>query len=287
MSIADPDASYERSERFQADPEFDEAAESSRVLEQVTDNVPLGLILQVSVFAIVGMLLLMLVPEALLSIRLLVIAIVFLTLKRWGGVLVLILVQADLFFREGRGFAMLSGSQGILFVVIVVAVLMLVARHRTLLREIAAGSIFSVARNFLNPDSDSQAAPDTTARLALRVSGSGLRGFVLVSCCVAVARLLIGLFPTSRELSRNLRGMVNADPAFQTGVIMIFTLVALWVVISEVAWRQISSAQARVYLRSAFLKIHYRDLRMVVKRRLKLRQKQVAATRTGKNREKT
>ncbi len=243
------------------------------VLEQSTPNVALGLSLQAVVFILVGMQLLLLFPNTMWSIKLIVIALVFLTLKHWGGILVLMAVQADLFIREGRRFETLNSSGGFIYVFIVVAVLMLVARNRLLLKQIAKGSVSGLVKNLLAATPATTVAQESAMPEAIvaRMVGATLRGLAMLLGCVTAARFLLSLLPTQIR-TEDLRQIVNGDPSLSIGVLLIVSIVAAWVVASEVSWRQLSTAQARVYLRSVFMKIHYRDLRMIVVRRIKLRQ---------------
>ncbi len=263
--------------------------DNRHVIEQPGDNLQLGLVLQLSVFAVVGTLLMLLVPEAPWAPKLLIIALVFLTLKRWGGILVLILVQADLFLREGQQFARLNGPGGVLFVFVVVTVLMFVSRHRLLLQQIAKGSIFSLARQIManpampNPDNKSPAEKTTdSSSETTRMLSAGLRGATLIFGVVLVSRLLLGMLPANNELTGNLRELTSQDPELKLATAILISMISGWIVISEIAWRQMSASQSRVYLRSSFLKIHYRDLRMIVMRRLKLRRKRLAAAHSKK-----
>ena len=259
-------------------------ADHSHVIERAGEHVQLGLLLQLSVFAAVGTLLMLLAPEAPWSIKLLLIALVFLTLKRWGGILVLVLVQGDLFLREGRELLVLNGSGGVVFVFVVIAVLMFVARQRLLLQQIARDTIFSLARNLLSSDMTdaSQENRRDTGGVILRIFASAIRGLILLFCCTAVARSLLGMLPSNRDLTSNLRDLANIDPQMSMAGVLIISLVAAWVVVSEISWRQMTAAQSRVYLRSAFVKIHYRDLRMIVLRRLRIRRKRIAAIKSQK-----
>ncbi len=249
----------------------DQPQNERNVIERPDDNISLALLLQLSVFTVVGGLLLVLAPEGPWSLRLLIIALVFLTLKRWGGVLVLILVQGDLMLREGREFAVLNGATGVAFAFVVVAVLMFVARNRQLLLQSAGGSLIRQARTLLNaPENDGPIAADSGAA-ALRIFASGLRGLLVVFGCVMVSGVLMAMLPDNRDLTGGLRRAVNADPPMIVGATILVAIVAAWVAISEISWRQMTASQARMYQRSVFVKLHYRDLRMVVMRRLKMR----------------
>jgi hypothetical protein len=227
----------------------------------------------------------LLAPEAPWSIRLLIIALVMLTLKRWGGVLVLMLVQGDLVLREGRDMAILNGSGGVLFVLVVMAVLMFVARQRELLQQIARSSLLQVAREFLNSSEAPAESPKEFSIPAGRIVSSALRGITLMFGCVVIARVVLGMLPTNREVTAGLRDFIDVDPSLTAGAMLIVCLFAVWIAVSEVSWRQMTTAQARMYLRSAFLKLHYADLRMIVRRRLKVRQQRLAAAKTKSRKE--
>jgi hypothetical protein len=227
----------------------------------------------------------LLAPEAPWSIRLLIIALVMLTLKRWGGVLVLMLVQGDLVLREGRDMAILNGSGGVLFVLVVLAVLMFVARQRELLQQIARSSLLQVAREFLNSSDGPAESPKEFSIPAGRIFSSVLRGITLMFGCVVIARVVLGMLPTNREVTSGLRDYIDVDPSLTAGAMLIVCLFAVWIAVSEVSWRQMTTAQARMYLRSAFLKLHYADLRMIVRRRLKVRQQRLAAAKAKSRKE--
>ncbi len=249
------------------------------VLERSSEDRPFRLILQLSVFAVVAALLMLLTPELPLSAKLFIIALVLLTLKHWGGVLVLLPVQADLFFREGSRFAGLRGPSGIVFVFIVVTVLMFVARQRQVLSQIVGGSVFNLLKDLSSRSTARHETADerSGSPLLLRMATSAIRGVALLLCCTIAARVLLACLPDSRELQGNLRDLTEIDPTMSAAATLVISLVATWLVVSEIAWRHLTPAQSRVLLRSVFLKIHYRDLRMIVLRRLKQRRRRAAA----------
>ena len=258
---------------------------ADRVYERPGESLHLGLVLQISVFVVVAALLMLLAPEAPWSLRLLIIALVMLTLKRWGGVLVLMLVQGDLVLREGRDMAILNGSGGVLFVLVVIAVLMFVARQRELLQQIARSSLLQVAREFLNSGEAPAESPKEFSVPAGRIFLSALRGITLLFGCVVVARVVLGTLPTNREVTTELRNYIDVDPSLTAGAMLVVSVFAVWIAVSEVSWRQMTAAQARMYLRSAFLKSHYADLRMIVRKRLKVRQQRLTAAKAKARKE--
>ena len=260
----------------------DQSSSDYQFYERPGDNPAVNLLLQLSVFVIVGALLLVLAPEGPWSIRLLLIALVFVTLKRWAGVLVLMMVQGDLLLREGRSISPMNSFEAVLFVTVVVGVLMFVARSRRRLLEAARGSMIPQLKAMLSgPESEVNVAPPEDAGVvAGRVLAAATRGLLMIVGCITLARVILARLPKNRDLNGSLRQVVNLDPSMAAGAILIVSLIAVWAVVSEISWRQMTDAQARMYLRSSFVRAHYRDLRMIVMRRLKQRQKRIAEART-------
>jgi hypothetical protein len=260
----------------------DQSSSDYQFYERPGDNPAVNLLLQLSVFVIVGALLLVLAPEGPWSIRLLLIALVFVTLKRWAGVLVLMMVQGDLLLREGRSISPMNPFEAVLFVTVVVGVLMFVARSRRRLLEAARGSMIPQLTAMLSgPESEVNVSPPESAGVvAGRLLAAATRGLLMIVGCVTLARVILARLPKNRDLNGSLRQVVNLDPSMAAGAILIVSLIAVWAVVSEISWRQMTDAQARMYLRSSFVRAHYRDLRMIVMRRLKQRQKRIAEART-------
>ena len=260
----------------------DQSSSDYQFYERPGDNPAVNLLLQLSVFVIVGALLLVLAPEGPWSIRLLLIALVFVTLKRWAGVLVLMMVQGDLLLREGRRISPMNSFEAVLFVTVVVGVLMFVARSRRRLLEAARGSMIPQLTAMLSgPESEVNVSPPESAGVvAGRLLAAATRGLLMIVGCVTLARVILARLPKNRDLNGSLRQVVNLDPSMAAGAILIVSLIAVWAVVSEISWRQMTDAQARMYLRSSFVRAHYRDLRMIVMRRLKQRQKRIAEART-------
>ena len=260
----------------------DQSSSDYQFYERPGDNPAVNLLLQLSVFVIVGALLLVLAPEGPWSIRLLLIALVFVTLKRWAGALVLMMVQGDLLLREGRRISPMNSFEAVLFVTVVVGVLMFVARSRRRLLEAARGSMIPQLTAMLSgPESEVNVSPPESAGVvAGRLLAAATRGLLMIVGCVTLARVILARLPKNRDLNGSLRQVVNLDPSMAAGAILIVSLIAVWAVVSEISWRQMTDAQARMYLRSSFVRAHYRDLRMIVMRRLKQRQKRIAEART-------
>ncbi|MFN9717508.1 MAG: hypothetical protein ACK58L_02375 [Planctomycetota bacterium] len=274
------------------------------IIERPGDLVCRGLLLQPAAYAAVGFLMSQLFVPVPLAAKLVLIAGVLLTLRRWGAVMVLVCVQADLFLREGRQFPALRGSDGLVFVLMTAAVLMFISRQRLLLMHLAGLSLRDLLRRWTGrsaifhaaedrfPPSNSFAekshARENGSALQLLVENvyasatsivplipAALRGLTVLLACVTVARFLLSRIPTNPELTEQLRDMVNADPTLSSAALLFMMVLAVWVVISEIHWRQLTPEQARMYLRSELLREAYPDLRMFVIRRIRRRQKRI------------
>jgi hypothetical protein len=192
------------------------------------------------------------------------------------------MVQGDLLLREGRSISPMNPFEAVLFVTVVVGVLMFVARSRRRLLEAARGSMIPQLTAMLSgPESEVNVSPPESAGVvAGRLLAAATRGLLMIVGCVTLARVILARLPKNRDLNGSLRQVVNLDPSMAAGAILIVSLIAVWAVVSEISWRQMTDAQARMYLRSSFVRAHYRDLRMIVMRRLKQRQKRIAEART-------
>ena len=259
----------------------------NQFIDRPEDVTQRGLLLQPAVYAAVCFLLVLLLPEVPLLARVVLIAGVLMTLRRWGGVVVLLLVQGDLFLREGRQIPPLRGADGLVLAFVAVAVLMFVSRQRLLLANLAGMSISDLFRRWTghedptgsgNADKASDRVASTFQSASVAVFDlipAALRGLTLILICVTTARFLLSRIPRNSELTGQLRDVVNADPTLASGGLVLMVLLALWVIVGEVSWRQLTPAQARIYLRSELLRETYADLRMIVLRRIRMRQKRL------------
>lgn len=256
---------------------------SSAVLEPTHETSQFGGLLIVSVIASAAGILFLLAPEMGWPLRIFLTAIILLTLKYWGGVMVLVAVQADLFFREPPRSAALHGVNGLFTVFLIVALLMFINRHRALLKLAAnrpLSSIFGLIVSFVRSEISFDSGK--AVREIPRMLGSSIRAIGLLVGCVFVARILLNTLPNRRTLNQDLRGwMLDESSAMQCSLLLT-GMIAAWVMCNEISWRQLTRDQTRLYLRSVFLTIHHADLRMIVRGRLKLRHR---AAREKKQRE--
>lgn len=249
-----------------------------------------------------------------LSSRLLVTGLLLylLLLRRWTSVVLLVLVQLDLLFREPRRVGFTDSLAASLFVLTVLCMLMFGSRYHTC-RELTSRSSGSGPDGRLQPPvhswwrrwqswllpwdavaaardaADHREAGPERAPAAQSLSGaaeqqaspvtellpawllSAVRGAGLLLLSTLLARWLLGQLPVRGSwqvwLSQNTDGTRELWP----GPTLLTLMLALCVLISEFTWRQTVPGQARMYLRTVFVNEHYRDLRMIVRRRLQRR----------------
>lgn len=241
------------------------SAPTITVLEPTQESSPFpGLLMAVVVASTTGMLL-QLAPNIGWPLRITLTAIILLTLKYWGGVLILLAVQLDLFFREPPRSAAFQGPTGILTVVVIVGLLMLISRNRAVLQSFASRPLLS----------DFTINPGKALQHILRMPGAIVRGAAVLAGCVFVSRLLLSTLPDRRSLDNELRTWLQDEPSVLRCSLLLVGIVAAWIVWGEISWRQLTNAQSELYLRSVFLTIHHADLKMIIRRHLKLRRKAV------------
>lgn len=254
------------------------ADKSELDLNQPAMSLPTGLILQFLAMSLVTLLLLSLAPDLPLSLRLLFVAVILLTLKRLGGLAILVTMQADLALREGRSVVSMGGFSGLLLVIVVLGIVMLVFRQRLLLRRLSATSVAEMTRTMLTGSAESDERFATGSQSGPKhMTASVMSAVAQLLMCVIAARLLLYLLPRNRQLSGHLRNWISADPALESGAWILWTILVAGLILMEWSWRRLTPPQARMYLRSVFLKQHFRDLGMVVVRRIRDRRKRALA----------
>ena len=247
---------------------------SPTVLEPTHETSQFSGLLIVSVIASAVGILFLLAPEMGWPLRIFVTTIILLTLKYWGSVMLLVAVQADLFFREPPRSAALQGVTGMLIVFLIVALLMFINRNRVLLKQAArrpltsvVGLIVTAFRSEITFDSGK------AVREIPRMLGATIRAMALLVSCVFASRMLLSMLPNRWTINNDLRGWMLDESSVLQCSLLLTGMIAAWIVCHEISWRQLTRNQARLYLRSVFLTIHHADLRMVVRGRLKLRQR--------------
>jgi len=248
----------------------------THILERTTETSQFSGLSIGSVIASAAALLFLVAPDIGLPLRIFMIAIVLLSLRFSGGVLVLVAVQADLFFREPKRGDAFSGLVGLLTVFLILCLLMFINRNRNLLQRAAKrpiiaffATIGAVFRGEMTFDSGK------AVREISRLIGAAIRGGAILMGVIFVSRILLSTLPTPQTFNQNLREWITNEAFIPGCSLLLGSIVALWIVCNEIAWRQMTRDQARIYLRSVLLLSHHADFRMIVRGRLKSRRKVV------------
>ncbi len=247
-------------------------AETFVVLESSDQTSQFGGLLILSVIAAATGLLVLLAPNMPWSIRIFSIAIVLLTLRFWGGFAVLVAVQLDLLLRETQRSSTFQGPVGMLTVFLIIALLMFINRNRELLKRAASRPLSVIwARIVAALKGEIAFEPARAVREIRRMAGGLIRGVAILTGCVFGSRILLSMLPGRRTLGRDLQQWFLDDTSVARSSLLLVLVAAAWILCNEISWRQLTRDQTRLYLRSVFLVIHHADLRMVVRRGLKLR----------------
>jgi hypothetical protein len=246
-----------------------------------------ALISQLLLLLCTGYCMLQLFPMLPLSTRLMLLALVLLSLRLWGGLMLLVAGLLDLLIREFPRAGRFETADAVTWTLLLSAVVMFGFRQRRDLQQLSSRSIRSIFRDVFGAavesvsgsegdfDESPEAAP---AGLADRLLGSGvqaIRGLLLLLACTLTAALLLEWLPRGATLSRAVREFAAEDPEL-SGVALLATIVAGALLLAgELSWRLLTPAQARMYLRSLRLQFFFPDLSMLSRGRQRERLRRV------------
>ena len=229
-------------------------------------------------------------PELNLAMNFIFLAVFVLTLRFWTGAFVFAFCQAELLFGDFRSTdpsVYLDGwiLSGLSFLLIAV-----LSAFRTL-QERDSVAAYRLIRSWLPAGNQSSAATeqsvDNPLEQATAEAGRLVRqllrtGLLLLACGIA-AWLILSLFPTRRTVTGlNTISTYRLRPAghrmIVAGLTLFTVFLLVWTLVNELTWRKVTRGQSRVYLNSMMLKTLLPDLRMVIRKRLKLRRKRRSKT---------
>jgi hypothetical protein len=265
-----------------------------------------GLVIQILTIALTaGIVMTLFSSEVMWSVLLLILAAVILSIRHWGGLLLLIVVQADLFVSEDRYAMKMPLMDAMLYSFGILSAVMFLSRQRHILQDFSEIPLFRLLTRKGLADSSEQpgverelpeAEPQTqhpglgqgspggfveVSERSLRRLSSALRALSLLAICALAATLLIASAPRGAALAQDLRDAADTDPGMRTASLLLTTIVAILLVVGELTWRQMTPAQAKIFQRSLLLQILFSDLRLIVKQRIRVRQNRFAGSRPG------
>ncbi|HAD61524.1 MAG TPA: hypothetical protein DCG12_19980 [Planctomycetaceae bacterium] len=105
---------------------------------------------------------------------------------------------------------------------------------------------------------------------------SSVRAMALVAGCAIAAALLLGFVPNQFDRYFTLREFAINPYKYRlatNGLLLFILFMPAWLLINESCWRQCTPQQASLYVRTSWLKWAHRDLRMIMKKRVRLKRK--------------
>lgn len=216
-----------------------------------------------------------------IALNLIFLAVIVLPLKHWIGVMVLLgLIQVNLFYLESRRAIPIFTLNDTLWVVISVSLLAALSRFRVLQeldRQSALTSMRYLVVDFVKGD---QQTAEVIATNLVAFCRSMLKMLSVIIVCGIAARIVMWLVPfhgpgSGFSTIRDFRIRPSGYRAIMLGLLLFLLYLPVLVLVNEVAWRSLSKSQAGVYLRSVFLKWNHRELRMIIRKRIKVRRKKV------------
>ena len=261
-----------------------------------------GLLVQLLAMSTTALLIFSLVPQLHASIRLLIAALVLLTLRHVGGLLVLLCLLLHLLLTEPQVRGRLAAENSLAFCLACLVFLMFLWRQRPLLQEAGGRSLGAGLRTLGGgdaaagqgeesgtQDADTSASPPVQLRDLLRGEfwsvnaerllqwqTAAIRGVLLLLVAVAGGCITVAVLPRGRGLTGQFRDAIQAEPEMQSAALLITAVIAVIVVSAELARRRMSGAEARQLARSQHLELWYDDFWQIVKRRIVARQKRFA-----------
>jgi len=216
-----------------------------------------------------------------LPLRLIFLSLLVLTLKRWTGAAMLGLIQLHLLLIEPPSHDPTNVLGGFLWVALTVVLLMIVSRYRTLRQRDHASSVTAFGGPLSSsgsggpPMAEAEATPPDQIWYNLNhLLQQCIRGVLLIAACAVLAVVVISLVP-QESVSLTIREF-GLKPSGYRLIRLALGLFAVWlvawIIVNELVWRSLSPAQARMYVRGTMTQWLHRDLRMIIFKRMKVRQ---------------
>lgn len=219
-----------------------------------------------------------------ISLKMFFTAVLLLSIRRWTGSILLLFVLVDLLVHERRRSFIASPGESTIFVVVVLSLIMLISRFRTL-RQADGRSMIRLLQSMLGGFSQPAAQsanhpnrhPGPSARNLSQFAGQTFVSIgttvVLLVAAAITAVVIIGQMPRLRFTREWLQENANGDLSLWPGPLLLVLVVTTILILNEIGWRNLSPRQSRLYLRSVFVNLNFRDLKMITRRRIKSRLK--------------
>ncbi len=185
------------------------------------------------------------------------------------GWLVLLALQASLFLREPHRPEMMFGFVPGLYSLTSIGIVAYTYLGQSFRNRVSKWLVMQIliATGGAEPIAVQSSQPQNPRLEGLRLAAIqfGVWMTIIVVAMLALMRLPI----SAGARSEWLRSAIENDFTIWPGATLLVLSLLLVIVFAEAGWRQMTVAQASLYLRSAIVLDHYWDLRMIVLRRLK------------------
>lgn len=189
----------------------------------------------------------------------------------------LVAIQISLILLEPRQQQLDQATSGLFFTLIalltIVAAMKLPQTHRFVSDYFSR--LFTIG---INEKSNISSKPsDAKQHLSPVVMSLAIHA-LQITLVVILALLLLSNVPIGRQSDSWLQWSMRNGQAVWPGALLLVFVIALSVLVREIAWRQLEPSQASLYLRSVQLIAYYRDLSAFERQRRKQRRKQPSTT---------
>ncbi len=202
-------------------------------------------------------------------VRLGVVAAVLVGVLKSHGWLLLFALQVSLFSREPRRPDIMLGLVPWLYCLSSIALVGYAYLGKPFRNRVSRW-IVAQSRMFLGVEEKNVAQSSTNPPANWRLFqfvGTQFLVWMVITFVAMLALLRLPITTTAR--SEWFRNATENDFTVWPGASLLVLSLMLVIVFMEASWRQMTGAQAGLYMRSSFMLDHYRDLRMIVVRRLK------------------
>lgn len=250
-----------------------------------------SLLVPVLALASAGFAMFQLFPILPLSTRMMLMALCIISLRLWGGLMLLAAAALDLYLREPTRSGPFDATDSVTWVLLIAAVAVLGYRQRPRLQKLSNRSIRSLIRDLrgdVQPREDVAAESDAGfdnsgnrpqeqdfIEKLLEACMSGMRAMLVLLGIIVSSALLLDFLPRGGRLARSIRTITATDPDLAGIALLAVIVIAGLLIIGELTWRQLTPAQARMFLRTLRLTLLFEEQRNLAQQNLKERLRRV------------
>ncbi len=181
---------------------------------------------------------------------------------------VFLALQFSLFFREPRNLDVMEGITAIAYATISIALLMYVSRFRLLREKLVAKPKQQIRIGPRGHAIASAAGTNSMERMHMpSITSWVLRQLSRAIILAVLAQLVIVLPPFARNTYLNVQRSSVIESSIVYTTWFWIAILAIVIVAVEMAWRKLTSQQARLYVRAVVANHYFRDLRAITRLR--------------------